>query len=152
MNHLKMVERLNMTVKEYAEKQGVSKQSVYDRIKRGTLQVELIQGVRHIVESSSQLKGFEALLPNIDRDCPKKLEKALKKALKSKHKLDLAIVKLNSMQTLLNSRDEQIATLKSSFDMIGSLVGKKILQSPVEEDVIDLKPIKKKSKKSKKKK
>lgn len=138
-----------MTVKEYAIKHEVSKQSVYDRINRGTLQVEIIEGVKHVIESSSQVKPLKSLVSNIDQKCSKSLEKALKKGLKSKHKLDLAMVQLNSMDILLKSKDNEIASLKKSLDFLDVVVSKKLLLMDKDHDVIDVEPTKKKKHKKK---
>ena len=148
-----------MTVKEYAKSKGVSVQSVYDKLKRSTLGFQVIDGVKHIVESDSDLMAFNDVVSTVKSKEDKELERAFKqlerarrKHLKFKHKYELATVKLKSMETLLASKDEEIATLKNSLNMIGGLVSKKLLQeTPVEEDVIDLVPSKKKQRKKRKK-
>ena len=137
-----------MTVKEYSTKRGVSIQSVYARLNRGTLEYEVIEGIRHIVDSTYKVK---ALTP-IDRDyvskVEKRLKKALKKGLKHKHKYLLAVNKLNSMDTLLQSKQSEIDSLKASLDLMRDV---KRLFSPVEDTFIDA-DIKSKKKKSSKKK
>ncbi len=141
-----------MTVKEYALNRGVSKQSVYDRIRRGTLAVEMIDGVKNIIGSRSQDDLFTAPLPDIDSSCQKKLEKALKKALKSKHRLDIERVKLRSMEKLLYSKDDEIATLKNALSVFSAVIDKQLFITDASNEIIEVQEEKKGKKKDKKKK
>ena len=155
MINLMRLKGVKVTVKEYAEEHGVSKQSVYDRINRGTLQIEMIDGVRHIIGSRSQVKEVESPVIGIDRECQKALEKALKKHLKAKHRLDLATVQLKSMETLIESKDSEIESLKRSLHMADAVISKKLLLMDHGSEIIDIDeeiPTKKSKKKGKRKK
>ena len=46
-----MNNEIKLTVKEYSDKYKTTKQAVYNRIKRGTLNVEVVNGVKYIVEN-----------------------------------------------------------------------------------------------------
>ena len=137
-----------MTVAQYAKDHGVSKQSVYDKLRRGTLSYEVVDNIKHIVVSVAPdvvPGGFGSNLVPGD-----KLEKALKKLNKCKQKLLIERVKLKSMENVLAAKDAQIAALKVSMDFIESVVSKKLLVAPGEV-IIDV-PVKKYRNKKKKKK
>ncbi len=145
-----------MTVSEYAKKNGVSKQSIYDRIKRGTLLSETINGVKQIVESSSQPTLFKDSLLPTETGCLKKLEKALhklekalKKADKFKQKLLIEQVQLRSMGQLVLSKDSEIDSLKKSLGLVQSVIDTRLLSAPDKSIIVD--PLPKKSRKKKKK-
>lgn len=49
-----MNKQIKLTVKEYADKYGTTKQAVYNKINRGTLKIELLNGLKYIVENESK--------------------------------------------------------------------------------------------------
>ena len=123
-----------MTVKEYAENRGVSKQSVYDRIRRGTLSVEIIDGVKHIIEGVC-IKTDE--LKQVDSKKCKRIKKALKR---SKQKTKVCKIKLKGIRKLIQAKDNEIDTLKKSLGLVQAVIDSKLLT------VIDAEPIRKKHK------
>jgi len=146
-----------MNVKEYAREKGVSVQSVYGRIKRGTLQTHIVNGATHVVEPNDLLNPLNGTM---NHDCieelkkvSKKLDKEHRKRLKAIHRLELAEMQLKSMETMLEVKDKQIATLERSLDSYERLFGKGLLShNEVVEVVAEEVPSKKSKKKRKKKK
>lgn len=142
-----------MTVNEYAEKKGVSVQSVYGKIKRGTLETRELDGVMHIIEPGTFngiVSGDKSHLTDRLNKVSKKLQKERNKRLKAVHKRKLAEVQLNSIQLNIKSKDEEIATLKHVIEKYERMFGKNNLQltaAPGEDHIIDIKPKKKKKKK-----
>ena len=47
-----MNNQIKLTVKEYSDRYNITKQAVYNKIKRGTLDVEVVNGVKYIVENN----------------------------------------------------------------------------------------------------
>lgn len=125
-----------MTVKEYAANKGVSKQSVYDRIRRGTLQVEMIDGVKNIVGERSQGDLFAAIESGTDKKC----RKALKR---SRRKVKLRKTELKGLRDLLQAKDSEIDTLKKSLGLVQAVIDSRLLK-PVS---VDTEIVKKKKKK-----
>jgi len=141
-----------MNVSEYAKSRGVSKQSVYDRLKRGTLQYEVINGVKNIIEpgdSKGLIQGASSTIEStFDKKLEKKLNKALKRLNKVEHKLALATNDVESLEKLLAAKDSEIETLKNTFGLMTLAIERKMI-APVEE-VIEADLTKKKKKKKKK--
>ena len=133
-----------MTVAEYAKDHGVSKQSVYDKLRRGTLSYEVKDGIKHIVESVAPVVGAVAA-PGID----KKLKRALKRLNKLKHKLEMAVNDIQGLQELIRSKDSEIDTLKKTFGLMTAAIENKLLAAPHETVIVN--PVKSKKSKDKKK-
>ena len=132
-----------MNVAQYAKAKGVSKQSVYDKLRRGTLSYEIKDGIKHIIDSVAEVTASP-----VAEDRSKKLEKALKKLNKTKHKLDIALNSIEALETLLESKDSEIDTLKRTFGLMTTAIENRLV-SP-EEDVIEAETTPKKKKKKKK--
>lgn len=147
---------MKLSIKEYAEKRGISPQAVYQAVAKGTLKYVKENGKKYIIADNTEVK---AVPTSVDVDCTKKLEKALKKlqkqqrtVLKLKHKLELAEVQLNSIFQLVESRDREIEVLQRSFGMLSTVVEKKLIPGAVDTDAVDAELEEPKNKKSKKKK
>ena len=136
-----------MTVAEYAKNKGVSKQSVYDKLRRGTLSYEVKEGIKHIVESIEP-----TVTPSGSPAASKKLDKALKRLNKVKHKLEIAVNEVKYLNTLIASKDNEIETLRNASGLLYAAINKNLLSAPTENDVIEIveKPKKKRKKKNKK--
>jgi len=130
-----------MTVAEYAKHKGVSKQSVYDKLRRGTLSYEIKDGIKHIVETPA--KSVEGV---VAYGTDKKLKKTLKKLDKVKHKLALAVNEIEYLNSLLAAKDSEIDTLKRSSSLLYAAIENKLLAPP--EEVVTV-PVKKRKKKKK---
>ena len=127
-----------MTVAEYAKKHGVSKQSIYDKLRRGTLSYELIDGIKHIIESIDRaVASVESPVSS------KKFNKTLKKLNKAKHKLEIAVNEIQALNKLLLSKDSEIDTLKKTFGLMTVAIENKLLNAPGEEIIVKAKKKKK---------
>lgn len=122
-----------MTVTEYAKKYNVSKQSVYDKLNRGTLEFKVIKGIKHIILND----GIEI---KKKKTCKKSLNKI--KALKKDN--ELLKLSVNSLEKLLKSRDKEIVTLEKTLSVFTSLIDNKLLASPQKIEDISIKKSKKK--------
>lgn len=138
-----------MNVAEYAKKHNVSKQSVYDKIKRGTLQTKTIQGIKHIV-SIPKVVSVENNDFNISK---KKLEKTLKKLNKSNLKLEKVELKVEFLEKLIESKDKEILTLEKALSAFTLLLDEKEnnIKPSITYEAIEEKKDKKKKKNKKKK-
>lgn len=135
-----------MTIAEYAKEKGVSKQSVYDRIRRGTLGYEIIDGVKHVIDAPAKVVPVE----NVDTANDKRLNKALEKLLRCKQRVKLLRAELKGMETLLLAKDSEIDTLKRTFGLMTIAIEGKLL--PTVSDTIEVENVSQKKKKKKKKK
>ena len=139
-----------MTIAEYAKSRGVSKQSVYERIKRGTLQYEVIDGVKHIIEAPESKGLIETPVSTpVSKRC-KKLEKTLKKLNRVKHELELAYKDVEHLHTLISAKDSELDSLRNTLGLLDTAISRNLLSAPVD-DVIEV-PVTKKKKKRKGKK
>ena len=87
-----------ITVKDFAEKHGISEQAAYGRIKRGTLETKSINGVMMIDETPEQDKIKDN---SKQTKLFKKLKKRYKRELKDKNK---QIDRLQEQLALLQER------------------------------------------------
>lgn len=132
------------TVKEYAAKHSVSEQSVYQRIKRGTLECVVENGVKYILEGVERKK--DAAVKNNDNTNSskeiKKLYKAQIKLLKTRIK-DLE----QDLHYCRNNKDDNYARLEDLYKLA---VPTQIEYKRTDADVVDvdIKPKKKKKKKN----
>ncbi len=107
-----------ISVPEYAKRQGVSVQAIYQRIKRGSIEVVVEGGIKYIqVQGKSKAKS----------EC-----KHYKREIKSLKK---------QIKRVIKDKDRQYLQLEKLFDRLLQV------QTPRLSEVIDLKPIKKKRKK-----
>ena len=122
-----MVKRI--LIKDYAKLKNQTLSNIYQKVKRGTLISEKIDGKTYIVE-------------NIDK--PKKPKKCKCKKAKKHYK-----EKIKNLEALLKSKEAEIETLKISFNLLSTAFNKQL--KSVENAVIDaeIKPTKKTSKKDK---
>ncbi len=129
---------MKLTVYEYAQEFGISVQSVYQRIKRGSLNSVKENGIKYVVVDS---------------------KKDIKPKVKSEFKQLVKMIK--RLQDQIDSKDKEIKRLvkklekcsKSKEDVLLNYITElkqlQITSSP--EDIIDVKVKKKKKKKKKKK-
>jgi len=75
-----------LTVNEYAKKYQITRQAVYSRIKKGTLQTVEENGVLHIKDDIIEVKDIKKT--NKKDDCWKLVKKLLKRIDKLESKLD----------------------------------------------------------------
>ena len=134
-----------MTVAEYAKYKGISKQAVYDKVRRGTLLSETVDGVKHILESvASPVVSVESSASS------KKLKRALKRLNKCKHKLELASKEIQGLHELVQSKDSEIDTLKKTFGLMTVAIEKSLIAAPPEEIIVKAKKDKRREKKKRK--
>lgn len=121
-------------IKDYAELKKQTLSNVYQKVKRGTLQSEKIDGKIYIIEEDIKQ-------PNtIKKEC-KKAKKSLKK-------------EIRQLKELLKSKEAEIQTLKISFDILSSSIKQQLksLENPIIDTKIEhTKKSKKKNLKKKKK-
>jgi hypothetical protein len=144
-----------MTVNEYSRVNGISKQSVYDRLKRGTLQYKVIEGVKHIIHDNVDLTSQDKVETTFKDTCSRDLEKALKKLNKSRQVVKLLKQEAKFNERLVNSMQNEIDTLKKSLGAFDRLVNSKMMQIEMksnEIETIEIVETKEKKKKPKKKK
>ena len=127
---------MKLTVSEYATEFKTSVQSVYQRIKRGTLKSIEENGIKYVLVDDNEVKP--TLNPDIESGC-----KDLLKLIKSQQKEIKRITK--ALEKAQNGKSEVLE--KFIFEM-------QRLSAPEEkeEEIIEVKDKKKKSKKKKKKK
>ena len=128
-----------MTVTEYAKKYNVSKQSVYDKLKRGTLPYKTIKGIKHII-LNADIKESINIIETVSK---KKHKRVLKKLNKSIQHIEILKEKVQGLEILLLSKDSEIDTLKKSLSAFTIFLEKK----EIKEIVHTVKPNKKKGKK-----
>lgn len=116
-----------MTVAQYASKNKVSKQSVYDRLRRGTLSARLINGVKHIIEPD-----LETVKPDVDSslapDKKKLLVEVLKRLNKARQVIRLLKQRIESDIVLIKSLRSEIDTLKKSHNTLSLIVDSQIIK------------------------
>ena len=137
---------MKLTVNEYAKEFKTSVQSVYQRIKRGSLKSIEENGIKYVLLDKESVKP--SLNPNIENEFKEvfKVIKRLQKQIKDKDKeikrLTKKIAECNgTKENVLLQYIEEIKTIKK-------------LESPIiqDDDVIEIKEKKKSKKKDKKKK
>ncbi len=127
---------MKLTVYEYAQEFGISVQSVYQRIKRGSLNSVKENGIKYVVVDS---------------------KKDIKPKVKSEFKQLVKMIK--RLQDQIDSKDKEIKRLvkklekcsKSKEDVLLNYITElkqlQIIAPLVEEEIIDVEPKKKKKKK-----
>lgn len=164
---------MKLTVKEYSSRFKVSPQAVYQKIDKGLLKVEIVDGVKHVLVDDEEVKALEQepeswgaqvgiylaqLVEQVrERDVriakletrQEVTETEWRKSLKAKDKEIKRLTK-----SLEKARQEEVNTLKEAFFELKAL--KQIqLAAPVkkqEEEAIDLEEVKPKKDKKKNKK
>ena len=117
-----------MTIKQYAENEGISVQSVYAQIKRGSLKSIENNGIKYVVVEEEAIKL--------------KVENVLKEAFKVIKRLQKEVqLKDKEIKRLTRKNEKQNKFLISKYE--------NALPKPRENDIVNVK-IKKKRKKSKK--
>ena len=146
-----------LTVSEYATTYKVSSQSVYQRIKRGSLKCIVEKGIKYIVIDDNT--GSDEVCKVVGNDVGKVAKSKVANEVKHLAKV------VKRLQKKIDSKDKEIQQLtkkllkcgKSKEDVLINYIQElKQLQitsnpEPIEDDIIDVEP-KKKKKKSKKKK
>ena len=138
LSQLKYIGGIEMTVADYAKLKGISKQAVYEKLRRNTLSYELIDGIKHIVETLDTTVASVASPVS-----SKKFNKTLKKLNKAKHKLEIAVNEIQALHNLLHSKDSEIDTLKKTFGLMTVAIENKLLNAPGEEIIVKAKKEKK---------
>ena len=95
-----------ITVKDFAEKHGISEQAAYGRIKRGTLETKSINGVMMVDETPEQDKIK-------DNSKQAKLFKKLKKRYKRE---------LKDKNNQINRLQDQLATLQERYYSLTTMI------------------------------
>lgn len=135
---------MQITIKQYAENEGISVQSVYAKIKRGSLNSVEENGIKYVVLDEKGIK--HSLNPNVENRFKEvfKIVKRLQKQIKLK---DKEIKRLTKQLAKCNKKSEKVY-----LSYIAELKQLQ-LKAPVniDEDIIDVKEKKKKSKKKRKK-
>ena len=124
-----------ITVKDFAEKHSISEQAAYGRIKRGTLETKLVNGVMMIDETPEQDKIK-------DNSKQTKLFKKLKKRYKRE---------LKDKNNQINRLQEQLATLQERYYTLTTMIQVQY-QQQIGTTIHEAKVIKPKKKRSKHKK
>lgn len=130
---------MKLTVNEYAAQFKTSVQSVYQRIKRGSLNSVEENGVKYVIVEDETIKPFlNATVENEFKEVFKIVERLQEenKALRKENK--------RLTKKLEKAKDDRADTL---LQFIGEM---KRLSAPVNDEIIDVKIEKKKAKKKKK--
>jgi len=119
---------MKITIKQYAENEGISVQSVYAQIKRGSLKSVEENGTKYVVVEE------EAIKP--------KVENALKEAFKIIKRLQKENKQLQAdLRACSKGKDKVFKSYLKQYQ--------KALTPPKKDDVVDVAPVKKKRKKKK---
>ena len=119
---------MQITIKRYAENEGISVQSVYAQIKRGSLKSVEENGVKYVLLE--------------DKDIKPKVENTLKEAFKIIKRLQKEIkAKDKEIKRLTKKNEKQNKFLISKYE--------NALPKPKQDDVVDVAPVRKKKKKKK---
>ena len=129
-----------LTITQYANQHQVSKQSVYDRIKRGTLKAIIQDGVKMI--DTDDLQGESMTLNNDKVDSQSMVLKEVKRAYKQVIKQQKQVIKRleKELDYCRTSKDNNYNKLERLFDRLYN-------DKPQIVDVDIIKPKKKKRKK-----
>jgi len=135
---------MKLTVNEYAEKFKTSVQSVYQRIKRGSLNSIEENGIKYVIVEDNDVKP--SLNPNVESEFKKvfKIVERLQRQIKGK---DKEIKRLTKQLAKCHKKSEGVY-----LSYIAELKHLQ-LKAPlnIDDDIIDVKEKKKKSKKKRKK-
>lgn len=137
-----------LTITQYAKQYNVSKQSVYDRIKRGTLKSTIQDGVKMI--DTNDLQGISMSTNNDKLDNQAMLVNEIKKGFKQLVKQQKQLIKRQDKQ--IESLQKEISDIQARYYKVTTLMFES-KQKELTADIVDAKIInyKKKSKKKKKK-
>jgi predicted DNA-binding protein YlxM (UPF0122 family) len=119
---------MKLTIKHYAENEGISVQSVYQKIKRGSLKSVEENGIKYVILEDKGIKSKET-------DTLKEAFKIIKR-----------------LQKEIKIKDKEIKRLTKKNESIFSSFLEKALMPPVPKDddiIVDVAPKKKKKKKKK---
>ncbi len=119
---------MQITIKRYAENEGISVQSVYAQIKRGSLKSIEENGIKYVLLEDKAIK------PKVENTLKEafKIIKRLQKVIKAKDK---------EIKRLTKRNEEQNTFLISKYE--------NALPTPNKDDIVDVKVKKKKTKKKK---
>ena len=119
---------MQITIKRYAENEGISVQSVYAQIKRGSLKSVEENGVKYVLLEDKTIK------PKVENTLKEafKIIKRLQKEIKEKDK---------EIKRLTKKNEKQNKFLISKYE--------NALPKPKQDDIVEVKIKKKKSKKKK---
>ena len=121
---------MKITIKRYAENEGISVQSVYAQIKRGSLKSVEENGVKYVLLE--------------DKDIKPKVENTLKEAFKIIKRLQKEIkAKDKEIKRLTKKNEKQNKFLISKYE--------NALPKPKQDDIVEVKVKKKKKQKGSKK-
>lgn len=136
---------MKLTVNEYAKEYKTSVQSVYQRIKRGSLKSIEENGIKYVIADSEPIKSI--LNPSIENEF-KEMFKMIERLQEQNISKDKEIKRLTKKLEKCNKTKEDVF-----LQYISEIKTSHQLAAPVakEEDVIDIKPKKKKKSKKKKK-
>lgn len=129
------------SVTEYALQQGITRQSAYGRIKRGSLQVVTIGGVKYI-ESNDNMTATDSVSSTTDVNVSKDIDSVMTAHVKSLKKEVRHLKKQLKEQE--KTKDKEYHRLEKLFD---AMMNSNIKQIPI----IEAEIVKKKKKKHKKK-
>jgi len=99
---------MNLTIKEYAKKVGISTQAVYQQLNKQTLKYEIIDGKKYIIVDDN-LKQIAQPMQSRDSPLIPDWVKDLQKELKNKNK------QIKQLAKKLNKRDKQLAKLNKQL-------------------------------------
>jgi hypothetical protein len=134
------MEKMKITIKRYAENEGISVQSVYAKIKRGNLKSIEENGVKYVLLEDETIK------PKVENTLNETF-KIIKRLQKENKLKDKEIKRLTKQLAKCNKKSEKVY-----LSYIAELKHLQ-LKAPVniDEDIIEVKSKKKKSKKKRKK-
>lgn|GEM_PF-7003932 len=125
-----------LSVNEYARELGKTPANVYQRIKKGLVKVETIEGKTFVIIDNQEQQNSQELL--------EQERMFLKELLKQK---DAEIAELKKrFDELVKSKEAEISTLKVTFDTFTALFSRQIAQH-TEAEIISTGKKKKKKKK-----
>lgn len=127
-----------LTVKQYSDKNGVTVQSVYAKVKRGTLETVVKDGIKYVKHPLN-----DSIEKNLKCKKQKKEIKYLKSILKEKEK---------NIETLSKSLNDYSNVLNASLNNLNLQIENKPLNKIKDDEEIIEADVKKNKKKSKKKK
>jgi len=117
---------MKLTIKQYAENEDISVQSVYAQIKRGSLKSVEENGIKYVVVEQNTIQ------------------------LKVENPLNEAFKMIKRLQKQLKAKDKEIKRLtKKNEKQNKFLIGKyeNALPKPKKDNITDIKPVKKRKKK-----
>ena len=135
-----------LTITQYAKQHSVSKQSVYDRIKRGTLKSIIQDGVKMI--DTEDMQGVSMHINNDTLDNQSSFINEIKQGYKQVIKQQKQLIKRQDKQ--IKSLQKEIIDIQSRYYKVTTLIFE-AKQKELTSDVIDTEIVKHKKKKKDKK-